>query len=106
MRRALFLQILQVVVTLMVSPLSAGIPTRFEAITPVITNELLSLAFLADLVGGGLLLIVASVLISSSVLDTAGPLGGLRASRVGRIDRPRRPVVKKESCRRGSKERL
>lgn len=78
----LFLQILQIVVTLTVSPLSAGIPARFEAITPVITNELLSVVFLADLVGGALLLIVASMVISSSVLDTAGPLVGLRESRV------------------------
>lgn len=102
MCRALFLQVLQIVVALMSSPPSTGIRARGEAITPAITNKFLSQALLADLVGGAGLPIFASVVISSCGLDTAGPPSGLRASRVRRADWPFRPDVKKEPCSRST----
>jgi formate hydrogenlyase subunit 4 len=51
------------------------------AIVPIITDEPLPLAFLADLIGGAFVLGLASFAISLAALDTASPLGGLSASR-------------------------
>ena len=52
-----------------------------STIVPVITNQPLPLAFLADLLGGALVLALASFAMSLAALDTASPLGGLGASR-------------------------
>jgi formate hydrogenlyase subunit 4 len=52
-----------------------------SAIVPVITDEPLPLAFLADLIGGAFVLGLASFAISLAAYDTASPLGGLGASR-------------------------
>ncbi|MHB1525518.1 MAG: respiratory chain complex I subunit 1 family protein [Candidatus Dormibacteria bacterium] len=52
-----------------------------STIVPVITNQPLPLAFLADLLGGALVLGLASFVMSLAALDTASPLGGLGASR-------------------------
>ena len=52
-----------------------------SAIVPIITDEPLPLAFLADLIGGAFVLSLASFVISLAALDTASPLGGLGASR-------------------------
>ncbi len=62
-----------------------------SAIVPVITDEPLPLAFLADLIGGAFVLGLASFAISLAALDTASPLGGLGASRttwVGSLAEP------------------
>jgi formate hydrogenlyase subunit 4 len=52
-----------------------------SAIVPVITDEPLPLAFLADLIGGAFVLGLASFFVSLAGLDTASPLGGLGSSR-------------------------
>jgi formate hydrogenlyase subunit 4 len=52
-----------------------------SAIVPVITNQPLPLAFLADLIGGAFVLGLASFFVSLAALDTASPLGGLGSSR-------------------------
>jgi formate hydrogenlyase subunit 4 len=52
-----------------------------STIVPIITDEPLPLAFLADLIGGAFVLILASFVISLAALDTGSPLGGLGASR-------------------------
>ncbi|MGH2873156.1 MAG: respiratory chain complex I subunit 1 family protein [Solirubrobacteraceae bacterium] len=52
-----------------------------SVIVPIITDEPLPLAFLADLIGGGFILSLASFAISLAAMDTASPLGGLGASR-------------------------
>jgi formate hydrogenlyase subunit 4 len=52
-----------------------------STIVPIITDEPLPLAFLADLIGGAFVLSLASFAISLAALDTASPLGGLGASR-------------------------
>ena len=49
-----------------------------SAIVPVITDEPLPLAFLADLIGGAFVLALAGFVMSLAGLDTASPLGGLR----------------------------
>ena len=52
-----------------------------STIVPVITDQPLPLAFLGDLLGGALVLGLASFVMSLAALDTASPLGGLGASR-------------------------
>jgi formate hydrogenlyase subunit 4 len=52
-----------------------------SVIVPIITDEPLPLAFLADLIGGAFVLALASFAISLAALDTASPMGGLGASR-------------------------
>ncbi len=52
-----------------------------SAIVPIITDEPLPLAFLADLIGGAFVLGLASFVISLAALDTASAVGGLGASR-------------------------
>jgi formate hydrogenlyase subunit 4 len=52
-----------------------------SGIVPLITDEPLPLAFLADLIGGAFVLTLASFAISLAALDTASPLGGLGSSR-------------------------
>jgi formate hydrogenlyase subunit 4 len=52
-----------------------------SAIVPIITDEPLPLAFLADLIGGAFVLSLAGFAIALAALDTASPLGGLGASR-------------------------
>lgn len=62
-----------------------------STIVPIITDEPLPLAFLADLIGGALVLSLASFVISLAGLDTASPEGGLGASRaswVGSLAEP------------------
>jgi len=62
-----------------------------SAIVPIITDEPLPLAFLADLIGGAFVLALASFAISLAALDTASPLGGLGSSRttwVGSLAEP------------------
>jgi formate hydrogenlyase subunit 4 len=64
-----------------------------SAIVPIITNEPLPLAFLADLIGGAFVLTLASFVISLSGLDTASPLGGLGASRASWIGSLAEPAL-------------
>jgi len=52
-----------------------------SAIVPIITDEPLPLALLADLIGGAFVLSLASFAISLAAFDTASPFGGLGASR-------------------------
>ncbi len=52
-----------------------------SAIVPIITDEPLPLAFLADLIGGAFVLSLAGFAIALAALDTASPFGGLGASR-------------------------
>jgi len=52
-----------------------------SVIVPIITDEPLPLAFLADLIGGAFVLALASFAISLAAYDTASPIGGLGASR-------------------------
>jgi formate hydrogenlyase subunit 4 len=62
-----------------------------SVIVPIITNEPLPLAFLADLIGGAFVLMLASFSITLAALDTASPAGGLGASRtswVGSLAEP------------------
>ena len=64
-----------------------------SAIVPIITNELLPLAFLGDLIGGAFALTLASLVIALSGLDTASPLGGLGASRASWIGNLAEPLL-------------
>ena len=64
-----------------------------SAIVPIITNELVPLAFLADLIGGVFALTPASFVIALSGLDTASPLGGRGASRASWIDNLAEPLL-------------
>ncbi len=52
-----------------------------STIVPVITDQPLPMAFLGDLLGGALVLALASFVMSLAALDTGSPLGGLGASR-------------------------
>lgn len=52
-----------------------------SAIVPIITNQPLPLAFLADLIGGAFVLSLAAFATALAGLDTASPYGGLGASR-------------------------
>jgi hypothetical protein len=56
-----------------------------SAIVPIITNQPLPLAFLADLIGSVFALTLASFAIALSGLDTASPLGGRGATRTSRV---------------------
>src|ERR1700684_1417006 len=58
-----------------------------SVIVPIIPNEPLPLAFLADLIGGAFVLGLAGFVISLAGLDTASPYGGLRAGRGQRVGR-------------------
>lgn len=64
-----------------------------SAIVPIITNEPLPLAFLADLIGGAFVLTLASFVLSLAGLDTASPLGGLGASRASWIGSLAEPAL-------------
>jgi formate hydrogenlyase subunit 4 len=64
-----------------------------STIVPIITNEPLPLAFLADLIGGAFVLTLASFVTSLSGLDTASPLGGLGASRASWIGSLAEPAL-------------
>jgi formate hydrogenlyase subunit 4 len=62
-----------------------------SAIVPIITDEPLPLAFLADLIGGAFILMLAGFSITLAAMDTASPAGGLGASRttwVGSLAEP------------------
>jgi formate hydrogenlyase subunit 4 len=62
-----------------------------SAIVPIITNQPLPLAFLADLIGGAFVLALAGFMVSLAALDTASPMGGLGSSRttwVGSLAEP------------------
>ncbi len=62
-----------------------------SVIVPIITDEPLPLAFLADLIGGAFVLMLASFSITLAALDTGSPIGGLGASRttwVGSLAEP------------------
>lgn len=72
---------------------------------PVITNDPSPPVFLADLTGGALILIAASLVISSSGLVTAGRPSGLWVSRVGEVGRARRAGVNDKTCRCGTEGR-
>lgn len=52
-----------------------------STIVPIITSQPLPLAFLGDLLGGALVLALASFAMSLGAMDTGSPLGGLGASR-------------------------
>ncbi len=52
-----------------------------STIVPIITDQPLPLAFLADLIGGAFVLSLAGFVTALAALDTASPLGGLGASR-------------------------
>src|ERR1700684_2969713 len=64
-----------------------------SVIVPIITNEPLPLAFLADLIGGAFVLTLASFMISRAGLDTATPSGGLGASRASWIGSMAEPAL-------------
>jgi formate hydrogenlyase subunit 4 len=64
-----------------------------SVIVPVITNEPLPLAFLADLIGGAFVLTLASFVISLAGLDTGSPDGGLGASRASWIGSMAEPAL-------------
>lgn len=64
-----------------------------STIVPIITNEPLPLAFLADLIGGAFVLTLASFVVSLAGLDTASPLGGLGASRASWIGSLAEPAL-------------
>jgi formate hydrogenlyase subunit 4 len=64
-----------------------------SAIVPIITNEPLPLAFLADLIGGAFVLTLAGFAISLAGLDTASPLGGLGASRASWVSSLAEPAL-------------
>ncbi len=64
-----------------------------SAIVPVITNDPLPLAFLADLIGGAFVLALAGFVTSLAGLDTASPLGGLGASRASWIGSMAEPAL-------------
>jgi formate hydrogenlyase subunit 4 len=67
-----------------------------SVIVPIITDEPLPLAFLADLIGGAFVLSLASFALSLAALDTASPVGGLGASRtswVGSLAEPALVVI-------------
>jgi formate hydrogenlyase subunit 4 len=52
-----------------------------SVIVPIITNQPLPLAFLADLIGGAFILALAGFVTALAAMDTASPHGGLGASR-------------------------
>lgn len=64
-----------------------------SAIVPVLTNDPLPLAFLADLIGGAFVLTLASFMTSLAGLDTASPHGGLGASRASWIGSMAEPAL-------------
>ena len=64
-----------------------------SVIGPVITNDPLPLAFLADLIGGAFVLALASFVISLAGRDTASPYGGLGASRASWIGSMAEPAL-------------
>jgi formate hydrogenlyase subunit 4 len=64
-----------------------------SVIVPVITDEPLPLAFLADLIGGAFVLALASFVISLAGLDTASAYGGLGASRASWIGSMAEPAL-------------
>jgi formate hydrogenlyase subunit 4 len=64
-----------------------------STIVPIITDEPLPLAFLADLIGGAFVLALASFAISLAALDTASPLGGLGSSRTSWIGSLAEPAL-------------
>ena len=64
-----------------------------SAIVPVITNDPLPLAFLADLIGGAFVLALAGFVTSLAGLDTASPEGGLGASRASWIGSMAEPAL-------------
>jgi formate hydrogenlyase subunit 4 len=64
-----------------------------SAIVPVLTNDPLPLAFLADLIGGAFVLSLAGFMTSLAGLDTASPYGGLGASRASWIGSMAEPAL-------------
>ena len=64
-----------------------------SVIVPVITYNPLPLAFLADLIGGAFVLMLASFMTSLAGLDTASPHGGLGASRASWIGSMAEPAL-------------
>ena len=67
-----------------------------SVIVPIITNNPLPLAFLADLIGGAFVLTLASFATALAALDTASPYGGLGASRatwIGSLTEPALIIV-------------
>jgi formate hydrogenlyase subunit 4 len=64
-----------------------------SVIVPIITNEPLPLAFLADLIGGAFVLALASFTLELAGLDTASPEGGLGASRAAWIGSLAEPAL-------------
>lgn len=64
-----------------------------SVIVPIITNDPLPLAFLADLIGGAFVLALASFTLELAGLDTASPHGGLGASRAAWIGSLAEPAL-------------
>jgi formate hydrogenlyase subunit 4 len=64
-----------------------------SVIVPILTNEPLPLAFLADLIGGAFVLTLASFMTSLAGLDTASPCGGLGASRASWVGSMAEPAL-------------
>ncbi|MBO0886652.1 MAG: NADH-quinone oxidoreductase subunit H [Acidimicrobiales bacterium] len=64
-----------------------------SVIVPIITNDPLPLAFLADLIGGAFVLALASFTLELAGLDTASPEGGLGASRAAWIGSLAEPAL-------------
>jgi formate hydrogenlyase subunit 4 len=64
-----------------------------SVIVPIITNQPLPLAFLADLIGGAFVLALAGFMTSLAGLDTASPYGGLGASRASWVGSMAEPAL-------------
>ena len=64
-----------------------------SVIVPILTNEPLPLAFLADLIGGAFVLALAGFMTSLAGLDTASPYGGLGASRASWVGSMAEPAL-------------
>jgi formate hydrogenlyase subunit 4 len=64
-----------------------------SVIVPIITNDPLPLAFLADLIGGAFLFGLAGFAMALGALDTASPHGGLGASRASWIGSLAEPAL-------------
>lgn len=77
-----------------------------SAVVPAITNEASPLSILAHLVGGALVLALASPVILSSGLATDNRPRSVGASRVGGVASPRRVCSNDKPCRRNTRGRL
>ena len=87
-------------------PVACACGLSVSVFVPIITNDPSPPVFSADPAGGALAVIVASLVLSSSRLVTAGRPSGLWVSRVGGAGRARRVGVIGKSCRCGTNGHL